>query len=98
MFVLYYRLPQRHWITNNQIITRGSDQVPISSKFDLRNDPAVVRNFGALLVEMSAIVPDGIVCFFTSYAYMEGMPLYLFFFFCLSLSPTSSSPHSRAQT
>jgi DNA excision repair protein ERCC-2 len=31
----------------------------------------VVRNFGNLLVEMSAIVPDGIVCFFTSYYYME---------------------------
>jgi DNA excision repair protein ERCC-2 len=53
------------------IVTRGSDQVAISSKYDLRSDPAVVRNFGALLVEMSAAVPDGIVCFFTSYRYME---------------------------
>lgn len=47
---------------------------------------AVVRNFGNLLVEMSAIVPDGnlnifyvinnlliigLCCFFTSYLYME---------------------------
>lgn len=76
------------------IVTRGSDQVAISSKFDLRNDPAVVRlrflwlyvcvclslhnstqvrNYGALLIELSAHVPDGMVCFFTSYSYMEGI-------------------------
>ena len=55
----------------SKIVTRGSDQVAISTKFDIRNDPSVVRNFGNLLVEMSGIVPDGIVCFFTSYTYME---------------------------
>jgi len=53
------------------IITRGSDQVTISSQYEVRNDLAVVRNYGNILVEMSAIVPDGIVCFFTSYSYME---------------------------
>eukprot|EP01119_Soliformovum_irregulare_P012540 TRINITY_DN3266_c0_g1_i1.p1 TRINITY_DN3266_c0_g1~~TRINITY_DN3266_c0_g1_i1.p1 ORF type:complete len:778 (+),score=213.38 TRINITY_DN3266_c0_g1_i1:151-2484(+) len=53
------------------IITRGSDQVAMTSRFDVRNDLAVVRNYGDLLVEMSACVPDGIVCFFTSYIYME---------------------------
>lgn len=42
------------------IITRGSDQVTISSQYEVRNDLAVVRNFGNILVEMSAIVPDGI--------------------------------------
>ena len=31
---------------------------------------AVIRNYGNLLAEMSAVVPDGIVCFFTSYQYM----------------------------
>ncbi|EAL73159.1 transcription factor IIH component [Dictyostelium discoideum AX4] len=53
------------------ILTRGSDQISISTKFDVRSDTAVVRNYGALLVEVSAIVPDGIICFFTSYSYME---------------------------
>lgn len=33
--------------------------------------PAVIRNYGNLLLEMSAVVPDGIVAFFTSYQYME---------------------------
>jgi Rad3-related DNA helicase len=53
------------------IVTRGSDQVPISSKFDLRGDTAVLANYGRLLIELAEIVPDGIVCFFTSYSYME---------------------------
>lgn len=55
------------------VITRGSDQVAISSKFEVRNDPAVVRNFGNILVEFGKIVPDGIVAFFPSYLYMESI-------------------------
>ncbi|UXI17089.1 cAMP-specific 3'5'-cyclic phosphodiesterase 4A-like [Sarcoptes scabiei] len=53
------------------IVTKGNDQVPITSKFEARNDISVIRNYGILLMEMSSIVPDGIVCFFTSYIYME---------------------------
>jgi len=55
------------------IVTRGTDQLPISSKYDYRHDPSVVRNYGALVMEMARIVPDGVVCFFTSYIYMEHM-------------------------
>ncbi|TFY80835.1 hypothetical protein EWM64_g3182 [Hericium alpestre] len=55
------------------IITRGSDQVAVSSRFEVRNDPAVVRNFGTILVEYSKIVPDGVVAFFPSYLYMESI-------------------------
>ncbi|TFK29934.1 transcription factor TFIIH complex subunit Rad15 [Coprinopsis marcescibilis] len=55
------------------VITRGSDQVAISSRFEVRNDPAVVRNFGSILVEYSKIVPDGIAAFFPSYLYMESI-------------------------
>lgn len=55
------------------IVTRGSDQVTISSKFEVRSDPAVVRNYGNLLLETSRVVPDGIVCFFPSYLYMESI-------------------------
>ncbi|CAH8336893.1 unnamed protein product [Eruca vesicaria subsp. sativa] len=53
------------------VLTRGSDQLPISTKFDMRSDPGVVRNYGKLLVEMVSVVPDGVVCFFVSYSYME---------------------------
>ena len=55
------------------IVARGSDQVSISSKYETRDDIAVIRNYGNLLAEMAAVVPDGMVCFFTSYAYMENV-------------------------
>ena len=37
----------------------------------VRSDPAVIRNFGNLLLELAKVTPDGLLCFFTSYAYME---------------------------
>ena len=55
------------------IVTRGDDQVALSSKFEVRGDISVVRNYGALLVEMISVVPDGVVCFFTSYGHMESI-------------------------
>ncbi|KAI9683373.1 MAG: DNA-dependent ATPase of the nucleotide excision repair factor 4 complex [Trizodia sp. TS-e1964] len=55
------------------IVTRGSDQVAISSGFQIRNEPSVVRNYGNLLLEFSRITPDGIVVFFPSYLYMESI-------------------------
>jgi DNA excision repair protein ERCC-2 len=65
------------------VVTRGSDQVPISSKFEVRNDLAVVvrfcllnstqRNYGTLLIEASKIIPDGLVAFFPSYLYLESI-------------------------
>lgn len=53
------------------IVTRGADQTPLSSRFEIRNDPAVVRNYGLLLIEMAKITPDGLVSFFPSYLYMH---------------------------
>ncbi|XP_058793848.1 general transcription and DNA repair factor IIH helicase subunit XPD isoform X1 [Phymastichus coffea] len=55
------------------IVSKGNDQVAISSKYETRDDVAVIRNYGQLLVEFAANVPDGIVCFFTSYLYMESV-------------------------
>lgn len=55
------------------IVTRGSDQVHISSRFEIRNDPSVVRNYGNLVIEFSKITPDGMVVFFPSYLYMESI-------------------------
>lgn len=53
------------------IVSRGPDQAAMTSKFDSRLDSSVVRNYGNLTVELTAIVPDGLVVFFTSYTYME---------------------------
>ncbi|GAX84382.1 hypothetical protein CEUSTIGMA_g11804.t1 [Chlamydomonas eustigma] len=53
------------------VVTRGADQTPLTTAFELRSDPAVVRSYGRLLVDLSTVVPDGIVCFFVSYLYMD---------------------------
>lgn len=55
------------------IVSKGNDQVAISSRFETREDVAVVRNYGQLLVEVASNVPDGVVCFFTSYLYLESV-------------------------
>ena len=55
------------------VLTRGADQLPVSTKFDMRHDPGVVRNYGRMLVELAATVPDGIICFFVSYSYMDSI-------------------------
>lgn len=53
------------------IVTQGGDQVALTSRFDVRSEPAVVRNYGSLLVDFCRITPDGLVCFFPSYIYLE---------------------------
>ena len=53
------------------VVTRGSDNSQISSAYNKREDPSVIYNYGKLLSDMCKIVPDGMVCFFTSYAFME---------------------------
>mmetsp|Transcript_1159 Transcript_1159/g.3942 ORF Transcript_1159/g.3942 Transcript_1159/m.3942 type:complete len:281 (-) Transcript_1159:27-869(-) len=53
------------------VVTKGADQLAVSTRFESREDASVVRNYGALLVELAARVPDGIIAFFTSYQYME---------------------------
>jgi DNA excision repair protein ERCC-2 len=52
-------------------VTRGVDLLQISSRYEDRENAGNIRNYGNLLVELSSVVPDGIVCFFTSYRYME---------------------------
>lgn len=65
-----YVLPR---LINLQIVSKGNDQVAISSRYETREDVAVVRNYGQLLVEVASVVPDGVVCFFTSYLYLESV-------------------------
>ena len=55
------------------IISRGADQQSISTQFNDRKDPGIAKNFGRLILEFAKVVPDGIVCFFVSYAYMDSI-------------------------
>ena len=54
-------------------VTRGSDQLALSSQFSTRHDPSIVRNYGQLLISVSGVTPDGLVVFFPSYLYMSTM-------------------------
>jgi DNA excision repair protein ERCC-2 len=47
--------------------------VALSSRFEVREDPAVVRNYGHLVKELARLVPDGLVVFFPSYIYLEAI-------------------------
>jgi len=53
------------------IVSKGNDQVPISSRFESRGDAAVIKNYGDLAARLASVIPDGIICFFVSYRYMS---------------------------
>ena len=55
------------------VLTRGGDQQPISTRFEQRGDPSVMRNYGHMLIELAKTIPDGIICFFVSYSYMDSI-------------------------
>lgn len=53
------------------VLTRGEGQIPITTRFEDRNSPDVLRAYGQLLIELTKAVPDGIIAFFVSYLYMD---------------------------
>lgn len=55
------------------VVARGADQVALTTKFEKRGDDAVIQNYGALLLKMADVTPDGIVAFFPSYSYMTSI-------------------------
>lgn len=57
----------------SRILFTGNDQVAMTSRFESREDAAVIRNYGCLVLELVSLVPDGVVVFFTSYLYMENV-------------------------
>ncbi|KAF4656085.1 General transcription and DNA repair factor IIH helicase subunit XPD, partial [Perkinsus olseni] len=52
------------------IVTRSNDIV-LSSSFQSRKDEEVSKCYGTLLEELVQVVPDGVVCFFTSKVFMQ---------------------------
>ena len=48
------------------VVARGADQTALTTKFESRDDPAVLKGYAALLTQVCATVPDGIVAFFPS--------------------------------
>ncbi|KAF6250426.1 DNA repair helicase [Scenedesmus sp. NREL 46B-D3] len=53
------------------VLTRGTDQVSVSTRYEQRLDEGNLRNYGRLVVDLATAVPDGLVVFFVSYSYMD---------------------------
>lgn len=65
--------PVRHPLFDVILSALANITVQISTKFDMRSNLDVARNYAMLLLEFAKIVPDGMVCFFPSYQFMEMM-------------------------
>ena len=55
------------------MVTKGDDQVSLSSKFNDRGSPDIPRNYGSALIQLASSIPDGIVVFFPSYVFMQSV-------------------------
>eukprot|EP00466_Bigelowiella_natans_P001872 jgi/Bigna1/41908/e_gw1.57.35.1 len=53
------------------LLTKGSDQMPVSSRYEMRNDASCIKNYGQLLVDLCANVAERVRGFFTFYEYVE---------------------------
>lgn len=61
------------WCASSFAPCEHLSRAQMSTKFDMRGDENVIRNYGRMLVELAAAIPDGIVCFFVSYSYMDSI-------------------------
>ena len=53
------------------IVTKANDQTPLTTEYTERGNTILNKNYGELLLELSKVVPDGLVVFFPSYSYLE---------------------------
>ncbi|MFX0163068.1 MAG: helicase C-terminal domain-containing protein [Candidatus Hodarchaeota archaeon] len=58
---------------NVQVIAlkRGPDDVELTTKYDRRYEPEIVREYGETILEISLRVPNGVLVFTPSYRYQE---------------------------
>ena len=56
-------------------VAKGPGGIDFDFTYDKRNSPAMIEALGSCLIQLSNIVPDGLVVFFPSYAYLEKVVL-----------------------
>lgn len=56
---------------NYQVISHGPDGQELISTFQSRSNPKYLESLGQSLVEIAKVVPDGLLVFFPSYAWMD---------------------------
>lgn len=52
-------------------VAKGPGGIDFDFTYDKRNSPAMIEALGNCLLQLSNIIPDGLVVFFPSYAYLE---------------------------
>ena len=69
------QLSNPHIIKDNQllarVVTKGPDNIKLSSSFQNRNDKNYLKSLGELIRQVCSVVPKGVLVFFPSYSVME---------------------------
>ncbi|KAL0209455.1 hypothetical protein RCL1_007823 [Eukaryota sp. TZLM3-RCL] len=53
------------------VVTRADDQSNLSTRFAVRSNGSVIKNYAVLISNLCKVVPDGVVVFFPSHFYMN---------------------------
>ncbi|GMK54061.1 hypothetical protein CspeluHIS016_0106470 [Cutaneotrichosporon spelunceum] len=64
-------IPKTHLLT--QVITRGPRKLDLEFTFAKRRDPALLGELGAVVQSTVGLVPDGVVVFVPSYAFLDAL-------------------------
>lgn len=56
-------------------VAKGPGGIDFDFTYDKRNSPAMINALGSCLLQLSNIIPDGLVIFFPSYTYLEKVVL-----------------------
>ncbi|RUS33181.1 helicase C-terminal domain-containing protein [Jimgerdemannia flammicorona] len=62
-------IPQENLIT--LAVAEGPSSMPLEFTFEKRSDAKLIDELGQIVVNLCNLIPDGVVCFFASYAYLE---------------------------
>ena len=56
-------------------VAKGPGGIEFDFTYDKRNSPAMIEALGSCLLQLSSTIPDGLVVFFPSYAYLDQVVL-----------------------
>ena len=56
-------------------VAKGPGSIDFDFTYDKRNSPTMIESLGSCLLQLSNMIPDGLVVFFPSYAYLEQVVL-----------------------
>lgn len=64
-------IPAENLIAVPMSATRSA--VELDFTFDRRNNPGIIDGLGETIIELTSVIPDGVVIFFPSYAYLDSV-------------------------